>query len=60
MNERQLELILDIIQEHLSDYLDDVLAAEIFSGIAEGINDNMPLLEELAEGRQWTYACRQR
>lgn len=47
MNERQTELILEIIQEQLLDYMDEVLAAEIFRGIAEGINDNMPLLEDL-------------
>ena len=48
MNEKQLDLIMEIIQEQLTDYLDDVLAAEIYNGIAEGINDNMELLEDLA------------
>ena len=47
MNERQAALIMEIIQEQLSDYLDDELAAVIYAGIAEGINDNMPLLENL-------------
>ena len=47
MNEKQLKLIMEIIEEQLTDYLDEVLAAEIYSGIAEGINDNMPLLEDM-------------
>ena len=47
MNDRQLALILEIVQEQLSDYLADELAADIYSAIAEGINDNMPLLEDL-------------
>ena len=47
MNDRQIDLIMEIIQEQLEDYLDDVLAARILSGIAESINDNMPLLEDL-------------
>lgn len=51
MNERQAALIMEIIQEQLSDYLDDELAAVIYAGIAEGINDNMPLLEDLGVER---------
>ena len=47
MNEKQMALIMEIIQEQLSDYLADELAADIFCAIAEGINDNMPVLEEL-------------
>lgn len=47
MNDKQLALIMEIVQEQLSDYLDDELAAAIYCGIAEGINDNMPLLEDL-------------
>ena len=47
MNDRQVALIMEIIQEQLADYLDDELAAVIMAGIAEGINDNMPLLEDL-------------
>ena len=47
MNEKQVDLILEIVEEQLSDYLDDELAAVVFAGIAEGINDNMPILEGL-------------
>lgn len=47
MNEKQITLIMEIIQEQLSDYLVDELAAVILSAIEEGINDNMPLLEDL-------------
>ena len=47
MNDRQMGLILEIVREQLDDYLDDELATAIFRGIAEGINDNMPLIEDL-------------
>lgn len=47
MNDRQLELIMQIIEEQLGDYLTQDLAEEIIAGIAEGINDNMPLIEDL-------------
>lgn len=47
MNDKQLELILEIVQEQLSEYLDDELAGAIYYGIAEGLNDNLPLLEDL-------------
>lgn len=47
MNERQTELIMEIIKEQLDDYLTEELAAVVFAGIAEGINDNMPLIENL-------------
>lgn len=47
MNEKQVDMILEIVEEQLSDYLDDELAAVVFAGIAEGINDNMPLLEDM-------------
>ena len=47
MNDRQLELIMQIIEEQLGDYLTKDLAEEIIAGIAEGINDNMPLIEDL-------------
>ena len=47
MNERQLELVMEIIREQLDDYLDDELATAIFRCIAEGMNDNMPLIEDL-------------
>ena len=44
MNEKQLELIMDIIQEQLSDYLADELAADIFGGIAEAIGSQSYIL----------------
>ena len=47
MNDKQIALIMEIVQEQLSDYLDDELAAVIMAGIAEGINDNLPLLEDM-------------
>ena len=47
MNERQIALIMEIVKEQLDDYLAEELAADIWSGIAEGINDNLPLLEDL-------------
>ncbi len=49
MNEKQIGLIMEIIQEQLSYYLDEQLelAAEIMSRIAEAFNDNMPLLEDM-------------
>lgn len=47
MNEKQFGLIMEIIQEQLSDYLADELTADILAWIAEGINDNLPLFEDL-------------
>lgn len=47
MNGRQMDLIMEIIREQLEEYLDDELAAAIMTGIAESINDNMPLFEDL-------------
>ena len=52
MNERQITLIMEIIQEQLSEYLADELVADIYSGIAAGINDNLPLLEDLGAVRE--------
>ena len=48
MNDRQTALILEIIREQLDDYLVEDLAEVVFAGIAEGINDNLPLLEDMA------------
>ena len=47
MNEKQINLIMEIIKEQLSEYLADELTEDIMAGIAEGINDNMPLIEDL-------------
>ena len=47
MNDKQLALIMKIIEEQLTEYLADELVRDIMAGIAEGINDNLPLIEEL-------------
>lgn len=47
MNEKQFDLIMEIIREQLDDYLAEELTADICARIAEGINDNLPLLEDL-------------
>ena len=47
MNDKQIDLIMQIVQEQLEDYLNDELAAVILGGIAEGINDNMPIIDRL-------------
>ena len=47
MNEKQIGLIMEIIQEQLEDYLADELAADIMTGIEEGINDNQMSTEEI-------------
>jgi len=47
MNDKQIGLIMQIIEEQLTEYLADELVRDIMAGIAEGINDNMPLLEDL-------------
>lgn len=49
MNERQINLIMEIVREQLDDYLAPELAADIESGISEGINDNIELIDQLAE-----------
>lgn len=48
MNERQVQLIMQIVREQLDDYLAKELADVIAAGIEEGINDNMATLEMLA------------
>lgn len=47
MNERQMDAIMGIVQEQLADYMSEDLTEEICSGIREGINDNMVLIEQL-------------
>ena len=49
MNERQINLIMEIVREQFDDYLAPELAADIESGISEGINDNIELIDQLAE-----------
>jgi len=41
MNNKQIDLIMKIVREQLSDYLADELAEDIANGILEGINDNI-------------------
>ena len=48
MNDRQLELIMQIIREQMNDYLDDDMTETIANAIEEGINDNMYTLVQLA------------
>lgn len=52
MNERQLDVIMGIVQEQLADYLSTDLTEEICGGIREGINDNMVLIEQLGSVRR--------
>ena len=47
VNERQVDVIMGIVQEQLADYLSEDLTEEICIGIREGINDNMILIEQL-------------
>ena len=47
MNERQMEVIMGIVQEQLGDYLSEDLTEEICSGIRVGISDNMELIDQL-------------
>ena len=49
MNDRQIELILQICAEQIEEYLSDKMTEECMSGIKEGINDNLWMLEEMAE-----------
>ena len=48
MNERQIQLIMQIVREQMDDYLTEDLVDEIAAGIEEGICDNMTTLEALA------------
>ena len=47
MNDRQIDLILEIIDEQLNDYLSEELATEIMSGIKDCIDGNWALLNDL-------------
>ncbi len=49
MNDRQLDLIMQIIDEQLSDYLCPALVEEVLDGIRTGIVDNIETLDQLKE-----------
>ena len=48
MNDRQIELIMQIIREQLDDYFAQELAEDLARGIKEGIWDNLETLNALA------------
>ena len=50
MNDKQLDLIKQIISEQLEDYLAAKLAEDLTNSIMMGIFDNMEIFEKLAEG----------
>ena len=47
MNDKQMDLIREIISEQLNDYLAERLANDLTASIMEGINDNLPLFEDM-------------
>ena len=47
MNDKQMAMIREIISEQLSDYLAEKLANDLTASIMEGINDNLPLFEDM-------------
>lgn len=49
MNDKQMELIMQIVREQLSDYLAAPLVEDLCTGISDGILDNLEILEKLAE-----------
>ena len=49
MNDKQLELIKQIISEQLEDYLAVKLAEDLTNSIMMGIFDNMEIFEKLAK-----------
>ena len=51
MNDRQLELIMQIITEQLDDYFAQELAEDVARGIKEGIWANLETLDALAMAR---------
>lgn len=52
MNDKQLDLIKQIISEQLEDYLAPKLAEDLTGSIMMGIFDNMEIFEKLAEEEQ--------
>ena len=47
VNDNQMDLLREIISEQLSDYLAEKLANDLTASIMEGINDNLPLFEDM-------------
>lgn len=47
MNERQTDLIMQIVEEQLNDVLAPALLDEVQTGIRLGLFDNLELLEKL-------------
>ena len=47
MNDKQMDLIREIISEQLNDYLAERLANDLTASIMEVINDNLPLFEDM-------------
>lgn len=49
MNDKQMDLIREIISEQLNDYLAERLANDLTASIMEDINDNLPLFEDMGQ-----------
>ena len=47
VNDKQMDLIREIISEQLSVYMAEQLANDLTASIMEGINDNLPLFEDM-------------
>ena len=52
MNERQVDLIMEIVFEQLEEYLSKALSQKICNGICENIRENKVLFEELGAGKE--------
>ena len=49
VNDKQMDLIREIISEQLSVYMAEQLANDLTASIMEGINDNLPLFEDMGQ-----------
>ena len=47
VNERQVDVIMGIVQENLEDFLSEEMTMEACFGIREGIRENMVLIDQL-------------
>lgn len=52
MNERQLQLIMQIVREQLSDYLAEALVDDLDKSIEEAISDNLETFDLLGNEDQ--------